>query len=180
MWGDYDQKFAQCRTLYTYMYTHPGKKLNFMGNELGEFREWDESRQLDWELLQYPKHIGFMHYLTDLSNLYLESSALHQDEYDMRSFRWLDADDSQHAVYSYFRSAGGETLLIVLNLSNQKYRDYTLQFDRPTTLREIINSDTSKYGGRDVTNDWVIYSDERNCAQIMLAPLGSCIFRVSQ
>ena len=180
MWGDYDQEFAQCRTLFTYMYTHPGKKLNFMGNELGEFREWDEALQLDWNLLEYPKHIGFEHYLMDLSQFYLENPALHQDEYDMRAFQWLDANDSEHSVYSYFRTAGGQTLLVVLNLSNRKYPNYTLQFDRPTTLRELISSDTSKYGGRDVTNDWVIYSDDHNRAQIILAPLGSYIFRVTQ
>ena len=162
------------------MYTHPGKKLNFMGNELGEFREWDEALQLDWNLLEYPKHIGFEHYLMDLSQFYLENPALHQDEYDMRAFQWLDANDSEHSVYSYFRTAGGRTLLIVLNLSNRKYPNYTLQFDRPTTLRELISSDTSKYGGRDVTNDWVIYSDDHNRAQIVLAPLGSYIFRVTQ
>ena len=92
-------------------------------------------------------------------------------------FEWLDANDSEHSVYSYFRTAGGQTLLVVLNLSNRKYPNYTLQFDRPTTLRELISSDTSKYGGRDVTNDWVIYSDDHNRAQIVLAPLGS-IFSV--
>lgn len=162
------------------MYTHPGKKLNFMGNELGEFREWDEKLQLDWNLLTYPKHIGFLHYLTDLSQLYCECAALHRAEYDMRSFQWLDANDSAHSVYSYFRRVDGETLLVILNLSNTKYPEYLLQFDRPTTLRELINSDTSKYGGRDVTNDWVIYSNDRHQANIRLAPMGSCIFRIYQ
>lgn len=70
IWGEYEQKFAQCRTLYTYLYTHPGKKLGFMGNELGSFREWDENRELDWQLLSYPIHSGFDRYLIGLAGLY--------------------------------------------------------------------------------------------------------------
>ena len=73
LYGTYEEKFAQCRALYTYMFTHPGKKLNFMGNELGHFREWDESRELDWELLRYPAHDSFFHFFRELATLYLTS-----------------------------------------------------------------------------------------------------------
>lgn len=180
MWGDYDQKFAQCRTLYTYFYTHPGKKLNFMGNEIGSFREWDEARELDWELQSYPIHSGFQRYLTGLAGLYFSSTALHQEEYDMRAFHWVEADDTAHSVYAYTRQAGGDQLLIVLNLSDRAYPDYKLRLPQPACLREMINSDCTNYGGSGLTNDWAIYSDgPDNEISLALAPFGSCIFRVS-
>lgn len=180
MWGDYDQKFAQCRTLYTYFYTHPGKKLNFMGNELGQFREWDESRALDWNLLEYPKHSGFARFLTGLAGLYASSPALHQEEYDMRAFQWIEADDTAHSVYAYTRQAGSDALLIVLNLSDQAYPEYTLRMQRPSILRELVNSDSIGYGGEGMTNERVIYSvGPHNEVSLTLAPFGSCILRIT-
>lgn len=180
MWGDYDQKFAQCRTLYTYFYTHPGKKLNFMGNELGQFREWDEARALDWNLLEYPKHSGFLRYLTGLAGLYFSAPALHQEEYDMRAFQWIEADDSAHSVYAYLRQAGGDQLLVVLNLSDQAYPAYSLNMPQSCMLRELINSDCSNYGGGGMTNDWAIYSEgPHHTVTLSLAAFGSCVLRVT-
>ncbi len=182
MWGEYEQKFAQCRTLYTYLYTHPGKKLGFMGNELGSFREWDENRELDWQLLSYPIHSGFDRYLIGLAGLYRSCPALHEGEYHPGCFRWLEADDSAHSVYAYERAAGGDRLLMVLNLSDRGYHPYRLRFDGPVTLRELVNSDYIHYGGTGDTNEARI--DSRPCgdrwtAEIRLAPFGSCIFRVT-
>ncbi len=180
MWGDYDQKFAQCRTLYTYLYTHPGKKLSFMGNELGQFREWDENRELDWNLLEYPKHSAFLSYLTEMAQLYETHKALHCREYDSKTFRWLDADDAARQVYTYFREVEDETLLVVLNLSDRDQLAYTMKFDGPTALEECINSDSQHYGGTGLTNDWVLYADACNAVQIRIAAFGSCIFRVTR
>ena len=92
MWGDYDFKFQQAKTLYTYMFTRPGKKLNFMGNEIGQFREWDEKRECDWSLLEYPKHNDFRRFMRDLQHLYLTEPAFHDGEYNSACFRWLEAD----------------------------------------------------------------------------------------
>ena len=183
MWGDYDQKFAQCRVLFTYFYTHPGKKLTFMGNELGQFREWDESRELDWPLLTYPMHDGFCRFLTGISGLYFSSAALHDDEYNMKSFRWLVADDAVHSVYVYERCAGGDRLVCVFNLSDRLYEAYPIPFSEPVTLREMVNSDTAHYGGSGVTNDWAVYSAEEEgsqVARIRLAPFSACVFRVME
>lgn len=182
MWGEYEQKFAQCRTLYTYLYTHPGKKLGFMGNELGSFREWDENRELDWQLLSYPIHSRFDRYLIGLAGLYRSCPALHEGEYHPGCFRWLEADDSAHSVYAYERAAGGDRLLMVLNLSDRAYHPYRLRFDGPVTLRELVNSDYIHYGGTGDTNEARI--DSRPCgdgwtAEIRFAPFGSCIFRVT-
>ena len=80
--GEYGDKFAQVKTLYLYMYTHPGKKLNFMGNEIGQMREWDEKREQDWELLKYPAHDSFAHFMKDLNHIYLENAALYGRDYE--------------------------------------------------------------------------------------------------
>ena len=178
MWGDYDQKFAQCRALYTYLYTHPGKKLNFMGNELGAFREWDENRALDWNLLEYPKHTAFLRYLTDLAALYETCPALHYREYDSKTFRWLDADDAAHQVYTYFRDVGEQTVLVVLNLSDKDYLSYPVQFNGQVTLQECINSDSQHYGGTGVTNDWLLYTDAHNRCTLRIAAFSGAVFRV--
>lgn len=181
MWGDYGQKFAQCRSLYTYFYTHPGKKLGFMGNELGSFREWDEARALDWELLRYPMHSGFERYLIGLAGLYRSSPALHEGEYNPQCFRWAEADDCAHSVYAYERRAGGDRLLVVLNFSAREYAEYALHLDGPGTLRELMNSDYIHYGGSGYINDpklAAVLQDGRWTARIRLAPFGSCIFRI--
>lgn len=176
MWGDYDQKFAQCRALYTYFYTHPGKKLHFMGNELGMFREWDVARQLDWNLLTYPKHQGFLHYLDDLAHLYHTCPALYEKEYDMATFRWINADDTAHSVYTYMRTVANQTLIIILNLSDQQHTNYILNFSQPVTLHELINSDACQYGGNHLLHTETLYSDREFRVQIDLAPFSGCIF----
>ncbi|MFR2837098.1 MAG: 1,4-alpha-glucan branching enzyme, partial [[Clostridium] nexile] len=101
MWGDYEDKFRQCRALYLYMMTHPGKKLNFMGNEIAQFREWDERRQQDWELLKFPMHDGFYHYVRTLNELYYRENILYEKEYDRERFRWLVDDAKEQSVYVY-------------------------------------------------------------------------------
>lgn len=183
MWGEYEQKFAQCRALFTYFYLHPGKKLTFMGNELGHFREWQEYREMDWFLLDFPKHKGFYRYIKALSKLYTESPALYQDDENDRSFRWLVSDDAKNAVLAFERRAAGERLVCVLNLSDRMQEKYAVPFEEPVLLREVINSDTMQYGGAGVTNDWAIYSAEEACghvARITLAPFSACVLRIME
>ena len=181
MWGEYEQKFAQCRALFTYFYLHPGKKLTFMGNELGHFREWQEYREMDWLLLDFPMHKGFYRYMKALSGLYMNSPCLYRNEMDRESFRWLVDDDAAHSVIAFERRAVGERLVCVLNLSDRKYDDYAVPFSEPVLLREVINSDTMQYGGAGETNDWAIYSSEESDghrAHITLAPFSACVFRI--
>lgn len=147
MWGDYDQKFPQCRALYAYMYTHPGKKLNFMGGELAQFREWDENKEPDNFLLKYPLHDSFKKYISDLNHLYLAEASLHEKEYDPAWFRWLQVSDPEHVVYAYERGCAGDRTVTVLNLSGNGYGDYGLAVDA-SALKPLINSDWEQYGGR--------------------------------
>ena len=106
--GDYEEKFAGLRAFLVFMYTHPGKKLNFMGNEIGQFIEWDEKKELDWMLLQYEKHAGVHDFVKALNHYYRSTPALWQSDDSYDGFRWIDADNSSDNVYTYFR-IGPET-----------------------------------------------------------------------
>ena len=103
MSGDYEYKFPQARSLYMYMYAHPGKKLNFMGNEIGQFREWDEKREQDWMLLDYPLHAGFARFMKDLNKLYLEHSAFWEKDYEADGFQWIDCHQEGCCIYVFER-----------------------------------------------------------------------------
>lgn len=119
MWGDYEQKFAQAKLLYMYMYTHPGKKLNFMGNEFAQFREWSEAREQDWNLFEFPKHKEFSEYITALSELYRTRKSLYSGEYNLANFEWIMADNREQSVFAYRRKAGGESTVMIMNLSDR-------------------------------------------------------------
>ena len=147
MWGDYDYKFQQAKTLYTYMMTHPGKKLNFMGNEIGQFREWDEARECDWMLLDYPKHAAFHDFIRKLNHLYINEAAFHHGEYDQASFRWLEVEAIDERVYIYERMHGEDRFIIVLNMSDQEYQDYEFGYDHHAILHEILSGERKEYGG---------------------------------
>ena len=152
MWGLYEDKFRQCKALYAYMYTHPGKKLNFMGNEIGQFREWDETRQQDWDLLSYPKHDSFHEYIMALNKLYVTEPALYEGEYNSQNFRWLEVNGIAESVYIYQRSNKGnsyegKTFIVALNFSNNTYSTYKFGVDEKITIKEVISSDYDIYGG---------------------------------
>lgn len=147
MWGDYDYKFQQAKTLYTYMFTRPGKKLNFMGNEIGQFREWDENRECDWFLLDYPKHEAFYRFFKDLQHLYLTEPAFYCGEYNSACFRWLEVEAVEERVYVYERMAGGDHFIVVLNMSDQQYDDFSFGYDKNAILHEVLSGERVEYGG---------------------------------
>ena len=147
MWGDYDVKFSQCRALFAYMFTHPGKKLNFMGNEFAQFREWDEKREQDWDLPSYPLHAASRRYISDLALLYCNNQALFNEEYNSLCFTWLEANAPDDCVYIYKRSSGGKSVITALNLSDKLYKDYTIGIDIMGYVTELINSDSEIYSG---------------------------------
>jgi len=147
MYGDYDIKFPQARALYLYMMAHPGKKLNFMGNEIGQLREWSETEEQDWKLLKYPIHDSFHRYMIDLNRLYQESGELH-DDYAPDNFRWLDCHQEERCIYSFERGSGDQFFAVVLNLSNQHHTGYSLVLDQLYEGQLLLHSDWEKYGGQ--------------------------------
>ncbi|SFU44578.1 1,4-alpha-glucan branching enzyme [Clostridium sp. DSM 8431] len=182
LWGTYEEKFSQCKTLYTYMFTHPGKKLNFMGNEFAHFREWDENRELDWNLLKYPKHDSFKRFFRDISKIYLAHVALYDCDYNEESFKWIDADNKNDCVFSYIRCSKNEKLVVILNMSNNTYENFKIGIDSPGYLTEILNSEKDIYSGCNIVNEDPIkisnipFNNMAYSARITLAPLCSCIF----
>lgn len=184
MYGTYEEKFMQAKTLYTYMFTHPGKKLNFMGNELGHFREWDENKELDWNLLDFDAHRKFNKFFKDLNKLYEDNDALYERDYKDNGFKWIDANDNEHRVFSYIRKSEKETLVIAFNAYSEDYPKYTLGFDENVKLKEIFNTDNSIYGGENRLNNGIIktkeeeYKNYKYSCNIHLAPFSAVIFKV--
>ncbi len=122
--GEYDDKFAGLRSFYVYMFTHPGKKLNFMGSEFGQFIEWDEKKELDWMLLDYEKHRRTQDFVKELNHYYLSTPALWRGDDSPEGFTWIDADNSDDNVYTYIRRdtrGDGATLVVALNLSGRDF-----------------------------------------------------------
>lgn len=147
MYGDYDEKFPQARAFYMYMYAHPGKKLNFMGNEIGQLREWDEKREQDWFILKYPIHDAFHHFIKDLNEIYLEHTALSSMDYVNEGFRWLDCHQEERCIYAFERKSAEERILAIFNFSDQIQEDYVLVVPDSQKLELLIASDIEPYNG---------------------------------
>ncbi|MCH5278546.1 MAG: 1,4-alpha-glucan branching protein GlgB [Christensenellaceae bacterium] len=129
MKGSYDQQFEQLRLLYAYQYAHPGKKLNFMGNEFGQFIEWDFKRPLDWFLLDYPQHRAMHEFVRALNKAYLATPALHRENNGWECFRWLSVDDAENGVIAFMRRNGSCRLLAIFNFQPIEKPNYRLITD---------------------------------------------------
>ncbi len=147
MWGSYDNKFANVRNLYAYMYAHPGKKLNFMGNEMAEFDEWKEFQSLSFDVLNYPKHRGVQRLVRDLNRIYRSHSCLFRREYDPSGFSWIMADNSNQSVYIFKREDENECLIFIFNMTPNFYWDYDVGVPYEGSYEEILNTDKDCYGG---------------------------------
>ena len=151
--GDYEAKFANLRTFYGYMMAHPGKKLLFMGQEFGQFIEWDEKKPLDWMLLGYEKHQQLQAYVRDLNHFYRENPSMWQVDYSWEGFQWIVPDDNQQSVVIFLRrDAAGKMVLIACNFNPVLRENYQLGVPVAGTYKELLNSDDAKYGGTDVHN----------------------------
>lgn len=183
MWGQYEEKFKQCRALYLYMYTHPGKKLNFMGNEIAHFREWNQDREQDWELLKFPMHDGFHHYMKKLNKLYGTMPAFYEMEYSKSSFKWLEVNSSEQSIYMFERRVEKEGIVAVFNFSDQYYMDVSFAYFEPLKLIEVINSDYEIYGGGTAVRLVELYSEwnqEAHIVKIDLPPFTGRLFKMER
>ena len=147
MAGMYEEKFPQAKALYAYMYAHPGKKLNFMGNEIGQFREWDEKREQDWDLLEYPNHDSFHQYMKALNKIYMKEPALSAWDDDPNGFAWILCGKENDVVYIFQREVNEDKVIVVLNLSGLVYKNYHFNYGNGDTMKVLINSDWNKFGG---------------------------------
>ena len=184
MSGDYWQKFAGARAFMGYMMTHPGKKLNFMGGEIGQFREWDYEGEIEWFLLEYESHAKFQRYVAELNHFYLSQPALWQIEGSWDGFKWIDPDDNERSIISYRRIAkDGKELLVLINFTPVVYEHFLLGTDISGTYEEIFNSDDARFGGSGVINVGDLkttgrgISSCRDSVEIRVPPLAVTVLR---
>lgn len=147
--GDYWQKMAQFRTLLTYQMTLPGKKLNFMANELAQFHEWKDKEQVDWHLKTFPAHDAANRFVKDLNALYLNEPALWQQDHSPLGFEWLDVNNNEQSILSYVRrgKVEDEILIVVMNFKWEAYHDYAIGVPKLGEYVEVLNSDMEYYHG---------------------------------
>lgn len=145
--GQYEDKFPQARALYLFMMIHPGKKLNFMGNEIGQLREWSEKREQDWDLRKYPVHDSFYHYIVTLNKLYLSTPALYEKDYERKGFEWLDCHQEQDCIYAIQRNGQSEVVCGIFNFSN-KTKQYRVPFKDSAEYQVLMNTDWERFGGQ--------------------------------
>ena len=161
MAGDYETKFAGARTYLTYMMTHPGKKLLFMGSEIGMFREWDHDGEIEWFLLNYDMHAKYQLFVSRLNQLYLQNPELWELDESPESFVWLDPDNREQSVFSYRRIAkNGDELLIYLNFLPVERKNFLAAVPTEGEYEEVFNSDAIEFGGKGVLNCGVLTSEE--------------------
>ena len=183
--GDEWQRFANLRLLYSYMFTHPGAKLLFMGAEIGQYEEWNYNTSLDWHLLEYEPHQGIKKLLTDLNKLYKTRPALHEKQFSAEGFEWIAYDDSQNSVLSYIRKGDDEknSLVVVCNFTPTVLKDYAIGLPSKGKLKEIFNSDDKKYWGSGIKNK-PLKIEEKSfhgrdySAKISIPPLGAVVFEI--
>jgi 1,4-alpha-glucan branching enzyme len=183
--GDAWQKQATLRALYGFMYGHPGKKLMFMGDEFGQWREWNHDTSLDWHLLDDETHVGIQRWVRDLNHVYQREAALHQVDNSGDGFRWIDCHDHENSVVSFMRCAAEpqDTVVIIVNFTPVPRYGYRVGVPGPGWYREVLNSDASIYGGSNVGNDGGLWAtaeprhDLSHTLTLTLPPLSCMMFK---
>lgn len=183
--GDEWQRFANLRALYGHMWGHPGKKMLFMGCEIGQWWEWNHDDSLQWHLLEYDRHQGLQRYVADLNRLYASQPALHQVDYDWTGFQWIDLHDSDHSTLTYFRRAKDPSDIVVcaLNLTPVPREAYRMGVPTAGYYRELLNSDSEAYGGSNMGNAGGVQAEDtpwhgQPCSMVItLPPLAAVFFK---
>ncbi|MBL8134479.1 MAG: 1,4-alpha-glucan branching protein GlgB [Anaerolineae bacterium] len=184
--GDWWQKFASLRLLYGMQYGMPGKKLNFMGHEFGQWEEWGEAKQLEWNLTVYPTHSGVQSWIRDLNRVYREQPALFEQDFDGHGFEWINANDVEQNVYTWMRFAEDhdDYLVIAANCTPVPRMYYRVGVPDAGVYDELLNSDAHVYGGGDVGNGGSITTETipwgrfQQSLSLTLPPLGIIVLRL--
>ncbi|MDW7673349.1 MAG: 1,4-alpha-glucan branching protein GlgB [Bacillota bacterium] len=183
--GDSWQKFAGLRCFYSYMMAHPGKKLLFMGGELGQEREWHQDRELDWQLLEWERHRQLVGFMRELQGFYRQEAALWELDNDWAGFQWVDANNYQQSIVSFIRKGQGQDnfLVVVSNFTPKVYHRYLVGVPRPGQYEEAFNSDWQHYGGAGYRNENLIVALEKNwqsqpyAVELTIPPLATVFLR---
>ncbi len=182
--GDEWQRFANLRAYFGFMWTHPGKKLLFMGGEFAQINEWDHDRSLDWHLLQHAPHNGIWRLIKDLNYWYRELKALHELDHEPNGFEWLVADNAEQSILVYLRKGHSATkpVLVVVNMTPNCYYDYRIGVPLAGFYKECINTDSSHYGGSNVGNMGGVHARCQSFhgqpfeLNLTIAPLATMVF----
>lgn len=183
--GDEWQKFANLRVLYAYMFTHPGTKLLFMGNEFAQTHEWDFKNSLDWHLLEHAPHLGMQKTVRAINKLYRAEPALYELGFSYESFEWIDADDAKHSIYSYVRKSSKtkDTLLVVLNLTPVYREGYRVGLPFKGKWKEIFNTDAKEFFGSGklnkklITSEKIAHQGREHSLLLNVPPLGVTVLK---
>ncbi len=182
--GDEWQRFASLRTYFGFLYTHPGKKLLFMGGEFAQVREWNHDTSLDWHLLDQALHRGVQGLVRDLNHVYRETPALHELDCRREGFEWIIVDDNDSSVFAWTRRAqNGDFVICISNFTPVVRYDYRIGVPMHCRYRELLNSDERKYGGSGVSNPSVIESEavtshgQPASVRLTLPPLATLILQ---
>lgn len=183
--GDPWQRFANLRALYGHMWGHPGKKMLFMGCEIGQWWEWNHDDSLQWHLLDFEPHRGLQQYVADLNRLYATQPALHQVDFEWTGFQWIDLHDSEQSTLTYFRRAQDPADLVVcaLNLTPVPREQYRMGVPTLGYYRELLNSDSAIYGGSNMGNSGGVQAEEQTwhgqpfSVVVTLPPLAAVFFK---
>ncbi len=186
--GDVWQKLANLRLYYGFMFGHPGKKLLFMGGEFGQWDEWNYDQSLDWHLAGFREHRRLQHYVRDLNRIYTQERALHQVDFDARGFQWVDFHDADNSIVSFIRRAwdGADHVVVVCNFTPVPRWSYRIGVPEQAYYREILNSESSLYGGSNLGNGGGLHSEPipwhgQPCSmEILIPPLGVVYFKPSR
>jgi len=159
--GEYSQKFAGMRTLFGYMMAHPGKKLLFMGQEFGQFIEWNFEKELDWQLLSYESHRKLQTFVKDLNHFYLENSAMWEIDDSWDGFQWLVHDDNTQNVVIFRRTNDeGDDVIAICNFAPVERDGYRFGIPEQKNYEIVLNSDDIRYGGTGIPEKEVILSEK--------------------
>ena len=180
--GDLWQKFANMRSLFGYMYGHPGKKLLFMGGEIGQWSEWSHEQSLDWHLLRYGMHSGLRHWVEDLNRFYRSEPAMYEIDFSYEGFDWVDFKDVEQSVISFLRKSRNEKeiVLVICNFTPVPRKHYRVRVPRAGRWGERLNSDSHYYGGSGVGNYGGIHTiqgGDGSYIELDLPPLGVLFFK---
>ena len=185
--GDNWQKFANLRLTYAFQYAHPGKKLNFMGNEFGQFREWNEKRSLDWHLVSWDSHGKLLEMMKVLNHIYKDNSPFWEIDHYYTGFEWIWCDDADNSIVSFVRKDDhGNMILCVFNFTPVVRNDYRLGAPARGAWKEIFNTDAAMFGGSNVGNLGEVWTQDipwqsRDCSlNIKLPPLAAVYFKLER